>query len=341
MNPVQILDCQAEVLAKFTDKAFEGYVSTAIAPMDPYTKADLPHDVVRQEGKRIANIIRQQIRYADAYHVTPDMTTVLIHAANKLDETDRWDHHNAPSPYGFVRFDKPLPIRDVKGKQMLAHWLIWGPAPMMHTSDDSEVISDPGTYYSLWNDTMTEPDEVTHLIARDQHMSLGQIQKRLGRWGSIGGEAVLDGGLLGPIMDHVNDQNYIDHLVADGVPEDYAEGFMATNAARYVHALWLLLGQSVTTKERGYIPHADRRRIGRMPIPGRVTVVALRRMAGSRAHGETLVEWAHRWVVKGHWRWQRYGPGRTEQRRIWIAPFIKGPEDKPFIMTRKVYDLKR
>jgi hypothetical protein len=26
---------------------------------------------------------------------------------------------------------------------------------------------------------------------------------------------------------------------------------------------------------------------------------------------------------------------------IWIAPHIKGPQDKPLVITRKVYDLRR
>jgi hypothetical protein len=53
------------------------------------------------------------------------------------------------------------------------------------------------------------------------------------------------------------------------------------------------------------------------------------------------VEWSKRWVVRGHWRWQSYGPGRTERRRIWISPFIKGPDGAPLVVSEKVYDLRR
>jgi len=41
------------------------------------------------------------------------------------------------------------------------------------------------------------------------------------------------------------------------------------------------------------------------------------------------VEWSRRWMVRGHWRNQPYGPGRTERRLTWIDPYVKGPDDKP------------
>jgi hypothetical protein len=45
--------------------------------------------------------------------------------------------------------------------------------------------------------------------------------------------------------------------------------------------------------------------------------------------------------VRGHPRQQRYGPHNSWVKTIWIAPHIKGPQDKPLVITRKVYDLRR
>ncbi len=36
-----------------------------------------------------------------------------------------------------------------------------------------------------------------------------------------------------------------------------------------------------------------------------------------------------RWIVSGHWRNQPHGPGGMLRKRIWIAPFWKGPEGAP------------
>jgi len=33
-----------------------------------------------------------------------------------------------------------------------------------------------------------------------------------------------------------------------------------------------------------------------------------------------------KFIVRGHWRNQAHGPGRSERKRIWIEPFWKGPE---------------
>lgn len=40
-------------------------------------------------------------------------------------------------------------------------------------------------------------------------------------------------------------------------------------------------------------------------------------------------EYAYRFIVRGFYRNQPYGPGRKLRRRQWIPPFVKGPADKP------------
>lgn len=45
----------------------------------------------------------------------------------------------------------------------------------------------------------------------------------------------------------------------------------------------------------------------------------------------------HRFIVRGHWRKQPFGPGRQERKMIYIAPFMKGPVDAPFVQREKVY----
>jgi hypothetical protein len=46
--------------------------------------------------------------------------------------------------------------------------------------------------------------------------------------------------------------------------------------------------------------------------------------AGAR---EVALRLRYRHIVRGHYRDQAHGPGRVERKRIWIAPFWKGPED--------------
>jgi hypothetical protein len=72
----------------------------------------------------------------------------------------------------------------------------------------------------------------------------------------------------------------------------------------------------------------------------RVRVVTLRRLhrtEAAPAEGTAEhVEWSHRWLVSGHWRWQRVGVGRTERRLTYVRPHVKGPDDKPLVVPETV-----
>lgn len=66
-----------------------------------------------------------------------------------------------------------------------------------------------------------------------------------------------------------------------------------------------------------------------IPSPDIRTVTLRRHRVLSERLGDNPVDWAYRWMVRGHWRRQAHGKGRQERRPIWIAPHVKGPEDKP------------
>ena len=50
------------------------------------------------------------------------------------------------------------------------------------------------------------------------------------------------------------------------------------------------------------------------------------------------VDWKHRWWVQGFYRAQWY-PSEQAHKVIWIAPYLKGPSDKPIL--EKVYSVVR
>lgn len=51
----------------------------------------------------------------------------------------------------------------------------------------------------------------------------------------------------------------------------------------------------------------------------------------ARSYGKRHINWTHRWEVAGHWRTYQDG------KRVWIASYVKGPEDKPFVPAVRVY----
>lgn len=60
-----------------------------------------------------------------------------------------------------------------------------------------------------------------------------------------------------------------------------------------------------------------------------IRVVTLRRKHHEKKNVQEDVDWSCRWIVSGHWRKQWY-PSKDEHRPIFISPYVKGPEDKPF-----------
>lgn len=98
--------------------------------------------------------------------------------------------------------------------------------------------------------------------------------------------------------------------------------------------------QFLNSKYIGTVKHrsnrADRRRWERATgnaEPPLASVVVLRRRddrQGDSPEGRD-VDWSYRWMVRGHWH--PYWCGAGEDRRLenrWLAPYVKGPEDKPF-----------
>lgn len=110
--------------------------------------------------------------------------------------------------------------------------------------------------------------------------------------------------------------------------------------ARILSALWLLVQQKVAVRKVTHPARADVRRWGRehdRPIP-EVTVIELRRPLQTSPHEDTPqadVDWSHRWIVDGHWR-NQWHPRLNAHVPTWIAPHVKGPEDKPLVVKRRV-----
>lgn len=45
----------------------------------------------------------------------------------------------------------------------------------------------------------------------------------------------------------------------------------------------------------------------------------------------------HRWLVRGHWRNQPYGPQRSFRKPVWVPSYIKGPADAPLKTVETVW----
>src|SRR5215475_5461194 len=107
------------------------------------------------------------------------------------------------------------------------------------------------------------------------------------------------------------------------------------------------LSSPYINKDKVRLAHHHRRQLERSGEPPEkveetVSVVKLRREVKEavKRSGQpaSAVEWQHQWWVSGHYRAQWY-PHEEAHKVIWIAPYIKGPEDKPIL--EKMYAVVR
>lgn len=105
---------------------------------------------------------------------------------------------------------------------------------------------------------------------------------------------------------------------------------------RKIQALFRLMQQKIATPVEYAAPRPTRRRAQRQGFdPKTVTVIRLRRPKKPRESDEPVeVNWSHRWLVGGHWRNQWY-PTLGVHRQVYVAPYIKGPEDKELRVREK------
>jgi len=47
-----------------------------------------------------------------------------------------------------------------------------------------------------------------------------------------------------------------------------------------------------------------------------------------------------RWLVRGHWRSQAFGPGRSQHKPRWIQPYEKGPGITSSLLESREYEVK-
>lgn len=331
VSPGDVLRMQMDLLHRLDDRRFRAHVATTYAMDQGHGVATDPRAVrtIEQNAARMGEVLRQQVQTAYAYRVTEDMSLMVQQAASSLDGLDQWDRDLAPTGAGIVRFDRPLPITDIRGATMLVHWAIWGPI--------STEGGHPSTMLTYWNDSR-DPDDIGDSLLPEG------IAELLGYWRWCGSDLRIDGARLGPAEEQPSE------VVIKRLADEGQVAVPSTSSCRYMHALWLMLNQTITAVENEEPERQARRAAQRMRIPAQVSVVRLRRQEYAvRPEGESQVEWAHRWVVRGHWAWRKCGPDLAgavpyeggHRRRLWVQPYVKGPEGKPLVVTDKVYQLQR
>jgi hypothetical protein len=307
LRPAQVLDVLAGLVNRHQDLEFARLCAIA------YTDWATSNGFLEEDW---VGLQEHQLRSASCFHISEDMAVMTEYASRHLEDDDAFTPEMLPRLSGFAYLAEPLQVLDKSNLVIKVRYLQWSVGNVVTAS--GERVS--GLLITHWidfddnADTRSMPTHMGkvapfHVAFLPWHTSVGVLNA---------------------------------HLTRVKEP-DWAPHAGATDAMRQALALFMLMDQTVTDKDAQPVTRASTKRAVRAGITPSVTVVDLRRHANSRQPGETLVEWTRRWPVSGHWRRQPYKApdGSTIVRKIWIAPYIKGPLDKPIVTSDKVYRITR
>lgn len=256
-------------------------------------------DIPRDDLLDIADgrVTWEAAKHGQCYWVSPEMTDVAVAASLSLPRDEIY-REDLPSLHGFLVYDKA--VAEFVGDDLPAPVLIHGVAWV------SAQTTDGGDGALVVMPLGVPREVVTKFVPKAPFIPLYTVRMD---WHS---------GTTGDLTGRLE--------------PDFA------NFCRLSIATWVLMQQSMTVSESQHVDRPESRRCVRAGIIPQVTVVKLRRRSTASEPDESApVDWSHRWIVSGHWANLACGPGRSERRLTWIAPYVKGPEDKPLVIKDKVH----
>lgn len=246
------------------------------------------------------NHVARSLGVAELYWVAPGMAALSVGAAETIPQVC-WTTGERPSAHGLLVFDGGIGTLDYQDTPIPVDAVSWGPHP------DGLLVS----YY----------------VARSR------LDDRLADRG-----AQIDTTAVPPLVPISGET-----LACEGWQSADELPGPARTVLTTLAAAWALMKQpTIIDRIPVEVERKVRAAYGRA---GRgdpeVTLVALRRQY--RLSGQPPLDpdqpgrhYKHRWIVRGHWRQQVYGPQRSLRRPTWIPSYVKGPEGADVLETAKV-----
>lgn len=304
-------------------------------------------------GAQFADQEGQRIFLSELFMVTEEMVELVEFAHRTLPDDEVLARDTLPSDFGFVFLNGGRIVKDVNSRDFLVTAISWGYThePMAQPTwatyrdgagDTSErelpvgaVV--PGIRLTFYTDKYDPRDSYNSAYLRI--IETGEPEELAGELTTPERAREILRALPRLVMSH----SAFWPFQAQFMPAKYrlVEGTPYDSWFKFLLSTFLLMGQEITAKERPQIERHFVKRARRAKLAPHVTVIMLRRRKNSLGgqEREGAIEWHHRWVVRGHWRKWEYKDGTTG--RIWISPYVKGPDDAPLLVTEKVNVLGR
>ena len=245
--------------------------------------------------------VARSLGVAELYWVMPEMAALAVGAAESLPEV-RWSVVDRPAAHGLLVWDGGIGTTEYQGVLFPVDAVSWGPHP-----DGLLVMA---------------------------YLRRARINEVLAKQGAQVDTATVPP--LVPLGAHV--------LPVVDEPQP-ADQFAPTDRTLLttIASTWSLMQQpTIADRSQAEVDRQIRRAYGRAGrADPEVTLVDLRRQY--RPSDQEPPEpdapgrhYRHRWIVRGHWRQQAYGPERALRRPTWIPAYVKGPEGAELLETTRV-----
>ena len=280
-----------------------GQILSQYATTDPKWDDDKPPDRALLNSyvprvKQVVDVLRTGLLAAQPYFWGSEMLRILEQAAAALPTDIALREDDIPAPFGYVYFEEPLKIPIL-------------PDTMKYTNDPhADWLR--GFMWFVVKSTKHDYNEfsISFLVEDNDVRRGGVVQGMVTMpWGMGLDEIIREG------------------VAVNGIP--YPE--ITTAKFRLAMASILLMQQPIMKRAKGKLGRAERRQWAqRTPSePKEVEFVYLRpsRYVRTDESESVGVDWSCRWWVRPHWR--TYARGTVDEKKVYIWPYIKGPDGKP------------
>lgn len=316
-----VLEEQARAFADYQGERGDRYLAGFFGDVQKKRPFSYQHEL------DVARAIPLMLFGAEPIFVTSEMTD-LVQAAGETLPSEKLQSEDVPIRMGFAYFASPLWMTDAHHKRCAVAAVSWCPMAVRDGEGGEDGGENrPGVAVAFYSDLLRDEDDYSD-GRLDDPIYRDALAQQLPKLTMLHCGAIEFGDETRP------SERPTGEPVTDETP-----------LPSMMLALWRLMEQRIAVVETHEVDRATRRRVARIhPEYDRpVRVVTLRRPRRPADEGvvQSSVEWSHRWVTRGHWRNQWY-PSRGVYRHIWIAPYIKGPDDKPLeLPVDRVFRLAR
>lgn len=274
----------------------------------------------------MANHVTETLWRGDTIYVTSDMLHLMMQAAEDMPDDVVADPKILMGQYGFALFEEPIVGTDVNGKTMTIHAITWECNPTSRSEleelgVETVPVSNPEglPLMAIVIYFFTDP----HDLSDDTNREMAEK------------------GIPMPVLSLCH---LYPMLEGGKMPTADSSGqVMVTAVVKLFWAMQLLSHQTIGEPVQMRPLRAQRRRLEREypHEPQRMlTLITLRRKTVKHNEEPKKIEWSRRWVVRGHWRKQWYPKTKTYAYK-YIYEYVKGPEDKPLVTGRRVFNFRR